>query len=613
MIDEPCTVCGERNPGRTQFCTFCGAYLGWDDEDEPTGLVLVGEPVEERVRHEPVPEIGAEDDPARRSRPGPVSGPSTGGSRLVVPHHARSRSGRTSRPPPQVQPPSGAQDPTTVFRRPDLTRDDGPDDHDLLLQAQAVGSEVVVTPGAAPVAVDVRVANDSTIVQAYDVGVVNAPPWLVVDPGRAELLPGADEQVRVHLSIRAEDLVPVQRARLRLRVQAESALELRRDVGVDLVVGAVSAPPLLRLEPSTLRARDSTTALFRVIVDNRRSNETRRVHLTGTDPELAAHFGFTPEILEVPPGEAMAARVRVDAPLPEPGEQLTRALTVVASDGREHYEARGTFVQTSSAPVVDPPLSVRMDPSVVRVRDGAVGHATVLVDNRAGTRPRWVDLSADDDEGVVRFSPSTDRVEVPAGQVESVHLSMSAPRPDAGQTCTRLVTVAVWDGETVVEAAGSLVQVASDRRPVARAVLTVLGAVAMLLGSVLSWTTVPPLTGIGWTYDELVIHFTPFDDLRINGRWARPFLDEQRLLMPINAVVRAGWVSILLALLALFGLTGTTGRLTRGAAALCAVFLVVFLASLTLGDPVRYAAGALIVLAGCVTAFIGGLLARSSR
>lgn len=83
--------------------------------------------------------------------------------------------------------------------------------------------------------------------------------------------------------------------------------------------------------------------------------------------------------------------------------------------------------------------------------------------------------------------------------------------------------------------------------------------------------------------------------------------------MPINAVVRAGWVSILLALLALFGLTGTTGRLTRGAAALCAVLLVVFLASLTLGDPVRYAPAVLIVLAGCVTAFIGGLLARSSR
>src|SRR5699024_8106223 len=158
---------------------------------------------------------------------------------------------------------------------------------------------------------------------------------------------------------------------------------------------------------------------------------------------------------------------------------------VVASDGREQHEARGTFVQTSSSPVVEPPLSVRMDPSIVRVRDGAVGHATVLVDNRAGTRPRWVDVSADDDEGVVRFSPSTDRVELPAGQVESVHLSMSAPRPDAGQTCTRLVTVAVWDGETVVESAGSLVQVVSDRRPVARAVLTVLGAVAMRLGAAL--------------------------------------------------------------------------------------------------------------------------------
>lgn len=62
-------------------------------------------------------------------------------------------------------------------------------------------------------------------------------------------------------------------------------------------------------------------------------------------------------------------------------------------------------------------------------------------------------------------------------------------------------------------------------------------------------------------------------------------------------------------MLVLFGLTGSTGRLTRGAATLCAVLLVLFLASLTLGETVRYAPGAALVLAGCVTAFVGGVLA----
>ncbi|WP_134773306.1 zinc ribbon domain-containing protein [Ornithinimicrobium flavum] len=517
MTDEPCTVCGERNPGRAQFCTFCGAYLGWDDEDEPTGLVLLDEPVAERVRHEPVPPSSPEGGAQEEAAAG-ESGKDAGLPRFPVPQHARAGYDRTRPRPPQDRPRAQPQDPTTVFRLPGRPGPEDEEDLDRGLQAQALGAEVVVTPGGPPAAAAVRVVNTSTIVQAYDVTVVNAPPWLVVVDGRVELLPGADEQVLVHLSIRPEDLVPVQRARLRLRVQAESALELRRDVGVDLVVGAVAAPPQLRLEPSTLRARDSTTALFRVIVDNRRSNEVRRVHLTGSDPELAARFGFTPEHLEVPPGGAVAARLRVDAPLPEPGEQLTRTLNVVAVDGRSEYEARATFVQTSSAPVVDPPVSVRLDPSVVRVKDGAVGHATVVLDNRAGTRPQWVELSVDDDEGVVRFSLSADRVEVPPGRTEGVHLTMTAPRPDVGQTCTRLVTVAVWNGETVREADGTFEQAGSDRRPVIRAVLTVLGAVAMVLGSVLPWTTVPPPTGIGWTYDALVTHFTPFDDLWVNGR-----------------------------------------------------------------------------------------------
>jgi hypothetical protein len=616
VADEPCPVCGEHNSVRTQFCTFCGAYLGWDDEDEPTAPVLVDEPVRHRVRAERVVEDSPGDASHRDERAfGAPPGPGRT-RRLPVPPHVRDQPDRPEdqRPSQGHRPPQGrqrdpqdsrsAEDPTQVLRPAGAPAGDYAVDPDTALRAEVKEAEVVVTPGAAPVAVTVRVVNASTIVQAYDVTVVNSPPWLLVTPGRVQLLPGTEEQVQMLLSIRAEDLVPVQRARLRLRVQGESAAELRRDARVDLIVGAVTAPPQLRLEPSTLRARDSTTALFRVVVDNRRSNEPLLVHLAGSDPELAAQFRFTPPRLEVPPGGAAAARMRVDAPLPEPGEQLTRTLTVVASDGRQEHEVRGTFLQASTPPVIDPPVSLRLDPSVVKVQNSSSGHTTVVIDNRRGSRPQQVAISADDDEGAVRFSLSPERLEVPAGRAAKARITMHAARPEAGTTYTRPLTVSAWNGVEVTEAQGSFVQSSSDRRPMARAALTALGSATIVLGSYQLWTTGLEGTGHDWSViafnNILQIPDGPFEDA----------LREAQVHGLVDAIVTAGAVAILFAVLALFGLTGRTGRLTRAAAILCLLFLVAFMATVVLFTNAGIGIGAVIVAVGCVVAFSGGLLAR---
>lgn len=39
-IEDTCSACGERNPPGSQFCLFCGAFLGWEEEPadpSPTG------------------------------------------------------------------------------------------------------------------------------------------------------------------------------------------------------------------------------------------------------------------------------------------------------------------------------------------------------------------------------------------------------------------------------------------------------------------------------------------------------------------------------------------------------------------------------------------------
>lgn len=590
MADEPCPVCGERNPVRTQFCNFCGGYLGWDDEDEPTAPVLLDEPVRERVRTEQVV-----DDPGPEPPVGPAYAhlpppPPDATTRIQVPPHITGE--HRDHRHPTSEPPAGT--PGDVLGL----------EPDGALRVETAQHEVVVTPGGAPGTVTVQVSNTSTIVEAYDVAVVHPPPWLLVVPGRVQLLPATDEEVQVHLSVRAEDLVPVQRARLRLRVQAESALPLRQDLSLDLAVGAVSAPLELRLEPNTLRARDTTTALFRVIVDNRRSNELRRVQLAGHDPELAARFLFTPPELEVPPGAAVAARVRVDAPLPAPGEQLTRTLTITASDGRSAHEVRGTFVQAASAEVVDPPVTVRLDPSTIKVQNASSGHTSVILDNRRGSRPQRVTVAADDDEGAVRFTVAPERIEVPAGQSVMARVTMRAARPDGGREVSRDITVTAWNGEEVSEARGRFVQSSSDRRPMTRAALTTIGSAAIILGTFQAWSSNPPGTGHEWSFAAFDNFVGIPDDQLLRA------LQDAGVLGLTTTVFSAGAFALLFGVLALFGLTGRTGRLTRIASLLCLVFVLLFLIAVNVRAGVGIGLGAIVVLTGCVVAYIGGHLAR---
>ena len=65
----------------------------------------------------------------------------------------------------------------------------------------------------------------------------------------------------------------------------------------------------------------------------------------GRDPERLVRFTFSPPSLDVLPGDIGRARVRLEAPLPEPGQEATRQVTVVAPDGGKEIEASGTFVQ----------------------------------------------------------------------------------------------------------------------------------------------------------------------------------------------------------------------------------------------------------------------------
>jgi hypothetical protein len=79
--------------------------------------------------------------------------------------------------------------------------------------------------------------------------------------------------------------------------------------------------------------------------------------------------------------------------------------------------------------------------------------------------------------------------------------------------------------------------------------------------------------------------------------------------------VSAAMIMFVLAVLVIFGLTGRSGRLTRFAAFLGAAFIVLVFVAFAIGGINGGIAawpgqGALLLFAGCILGYVGGLLAR---
>ncbi len=96
-----CGDCGETNKPGMEFCMFCGAYLGWQ-EQEPTGANDVTEvlPV-----HPPAPtRASVESPPARASQPPPPPAPALAQPERSAPRPETSARSEPARPAPQPSP-----------------------------------------------------------------------------------------------------------------------------------------------------------------------------------------------------------------------------------------------------------------------------------------------------------------------------------------------------------------------------------------------------------------------------------------------------------------------------------------------------------------------------
>lgn len=363
-------------------------------------------------------------------------------------------------------------------------------------------------------------------------------------------------------------------------------------------VQQASASPMstlaVRIEPSVVRVRDADSAGVQVVLDNRQGRAAVRLFLGGTDPERAIGFAFGAPAVDLRAGEVRSVGVRLDAWRPPPGQELTRPFTITAGDGRTSVSGSGTLVQTSSRAAIES-LTLRLDPSVLRLARRRRGSLTAVIDNRHGAQPVQVSLSGDDPENVVRFSFVPAALTVPAGQVATSTVTVRAPGAPAGRELTRPITVSASDGRVDVVATGSISQFATSRRPVVGVLLTLLGALLMMIGATMPWTS--DTDGTDFLEPDQVAGF---------------FRQTSVLPDQIEGFLSAGAVVILWAIVMLFGLTGRTGRLIRLAAVLVALgMLGLLVVTLVIGVlPALVGSGVLVVLTGCVLGFIGGLLVR---
>jgi hypothetical protein len=362
--------------------------------------------------------------------------------------------------------------------------------------------ELTISATGEPAVLHMEVMNTSAIVDGYAVEPASAPQWLEVESSQVRVIPGGEEALPVIMRAVSPTLVPAEQIPIMLRIRSLSQAPAHAGLPVLITVPVVDVPVRLHAEPSVLRVRDRDSATCRVMVDNSGSNHPVHLRFTGSDPERAVGFHFEPAVLELGPAASGSVLVTLTATRPEPGQEITRPLTVSAVDRSRRAGTVITFIQAASASPMST-LDAPIEPTVLRVQD-------------------------------------------------------------------------------------------AERRPVARLLLTLLGALAMILGVLLPWRAVSEQRGVDLDVDTLAQAF----GYSINLRGAQ-FL------------ISVGLVIMVLAILMILGMTGRSGRLTEVAAVLAAVLLLsTFVLFAVAGDGIAPARGAILVLGGCIAGYIGGWFAR---
>ena len=401
--ERVCKTCGTPADGSAAFCSVCDTYLGWS--------------------------ANAEVAPRRPGAP------------------PAGRAGEPERADPGRHADRGHQAPPRRDAKPDRV---------VAPVASVKQVEVTVSP-TAPATFEVDIKNDSTIVDSYAIHAADPPPWLTVSHGEANLLPGVLRTVQVTFSITPGVLAVAQRLTVPIHVRSGVDATRATPLSIDVVVPRSGPAATLVAQPNLIRLEDTSEGSFRLRIDNRGANFDRHYVLGGTDPEGVVRLDFVPPTVDVPAGGTAEATVRFAAPAPPPGRELSRQLTVTATDPDGQVSVPVTLAQSTSPPPESLPVRLRLEPAEVALVETTSAAVNVVLDNRGGHETVKFNLGGRDPGNEVRFRFEHARVAVRAGSLGYVRLVVdTAPVPKGGSDNRPFSVVAVADDGREIEAGGTL-------------------------------------------------------------------------------------------------------------------------------------------------------------
>lgn len=436
MAEVICHQCGEKNSPDSQFCFSCEAFLAWEGTAEiaaRAALARGGQVAARRIEAAPDAAGADPENPLPLPpAPLPVSGPE---------HRARQ--------PADAPAPAPGDPGATVLLPP------------AALKVLVEPREITLLPGGDPVSIQVHIFNLSRIVDAYSVSIDRGPRWLQGSAAEVRLLPGTAEKVPLTVNIPHGRLVFAQSVRLPIWVRSQSNAAVGFQIWVNITVPIIESPVDVQLEPSLIRARPGGDGVCQALVDNRAGNGPLKIVFAGNDPEKSITFTFAPPVLDVAPGTLASCRIRLRAPAPEPGHTFNRAFTVTGTAGARIFPATGTLVQSSAALAVDAPISIRIEPGVIRVVDSETGVFSAVIDNRGGTRWVRVGLSASDPEQSLTFSFAPSVLDVPPGRQIWTQVRVWGAAPVPGKELSRQFTLHGVDGKAEFSTTATFFQISS--------------------------------------------------------------------------------------------------------------------------------------------------------
>lgn len=194
-----------------------------------------------------------------------------------------------------------------------------------------------------PVVFTVTVTNTTDLIGGYTARVLGLDPtWVQTEPERLSLFPGATDIITITVTtppgLRAGDR--------RFAVQVRELTPPTRTTVLDLDLEIAAVPMVeMDMDPRTVTA--GKRGSFGLLVDNVGNTQLAGA-LVGHDDQEKIRYRFTPQTLDLAPGEHAAIEVKVKARRRFIGQPVVRPFVLRIDDGREpdqQPKTQATFMQ----------------------------------------------------------------------------------------------------------------------------------------------------------------------------------------------------------------------------------------------------------------------------